>query len=506
MDTMRRLTRIVALLGLGCVGAILVLLSTHGCESLRIMRGSDEFEHFKFLHRMYAGMLHLDPVLFFSSPGFVYGFGYFILSFLVTLPFLATHNTLMIVLMPRLLSVFFAVLLLVVFYRILRIKHPPFFAFLATSTVVTLPKFWVFGVWNHPDAMMFFFLMLSFYFLLKQKALGSSAMLAVSISTKLQAIFYYPVIFLYFFKKEVSQREFGHFKTHVRNWIGSVCLMGVIGVVISPYLLHPMGRLGFIHQVQNTLRENDTLSVCHSALEKLVRLSPDLFPAFLWAVIFPVVVYQAFLFFRKNDSITSLLSVTWVLNMIYLLFFVARLNAIYYFSSVLVAFLIVFFVLARFRHQKWPYFLLGAFILLQLGCHASEYRELFQVQAESAENQQINHFVVASLKGQVSSKTHLLISLNLGFDYEALGLDINNTLTIRGPLTQDMFQRQAFEEKWHLVNQHRHVKRFFEKEFIVIKRKDRAISTAQLQQLYSGEWGYFLWKEGPDILIFKKVL
>lgn len=508
---MDRLKFFFKLLGLGLIGSILLKLCLHHLDPQIIMLSSDEFEHFKYFHRMYQGLLSLDPVLFFSSPGFVYGFGYFALSFFFTWPFLVLKNLSMIILMPKLVSLVFGLLFIWAFYKTLKLYLTEKLSLLMSAFVLTTPFFWTVSSANHPDIMMFFFLVFFLYSLIqKGGALNSSlwkpsASLAAAIGSKFQAIFYYPALVLYIFYEECSSLKFKNFRRHLFLWIQYSMFILMLCMVISPYLFHPLGWKAFIHQIFGTLHDNESKNCIQTPVGKLGLLSGSLFPIFIWIFFLPNLLYQGFLFFKKpKNPAIPILAVSAILNLVYLIFFVNRTNPTYYFGTAVVCLLCFIPILSVARFQKLATFILSMLILGQVVVYGPTYKTIWTEKTLSQEALRISDFVLTSLSRHIHPDTHLLMSLNIGFPYSKLGLDINNTLTIRGPLTPLMIDKAAFDAKWKSTNKTRELKKFYEKDFILIKRNDSAVSSEQLKKLSSGEWGYSLWKESPDLIIFKK--
>jgi len=298
----------------------------------------DEYAFHGSLLRMHDGILNLDLRGIFDFSQYTYGFPFFIINEIVAFPFLYEAGDSLAVFLPRLVTSFFAIVCLYMLSMIMK-KRTTFVAehIFLLNIIVFSYGFLGNASWMHPDFMMSSFLLISFYFLIQSKRYDKNFWLSIafwglSISTKLQAVVFAPVIlisiFLFFRSNTNSYAEI------IQNTLKIIPLVLLIYILLNPYILHPVGFGAWISDVIANLWSNQTahgLGVTFDLNEKLIMVIGDYWFSYLFIVF---VLYSVFVIVRDllyNEKSISLLSATFVIsNTIYMLFFVNKLSSQYY--------------------------------------------------------------------------------------------------------------------------------------------------------------------------------
>jgi len=194
----------------------------------------DEYAFHHSLINMFEGVMGLDLKKLFSYYLYSYGFIFFLINLIFTFPFFLFENTEMTIYIPRIVSSLFAVGSLFIIYKISRKLTNNLSSYLIILLVLSMPGFWRNATWFHPDWMMTFFILLSIFFYSKDEFnikkyfwYGTLAF-GFAISTKLQAITFYPFLFFYVFYENFILRNIYNLKSKIILLIKAVSLTVII--------------------------------------------------------------------------------------------------------------------------------------------------------------------------------------------------------------------------------------------------------------------------------------
>ena len=184
--------------------AILILLiwfdTAWSDLSILHLKNSDDCIWYYTLVQMYEGILHFDIKKVFSYP-LVYGFIFFLTNLLVAFPFLGDVGSPLSVVLPPMVTSFFAGATLYYILKITRLqKYTALEQIILLSLIILMPGFWYGAGIIHPEFMMTCFLCASIYYLGSSKSLYSRGfwkgivLWGFAVGTKLTAVTFAPAV------------------------------------------------------------------------------------------------------------------------------------------------------------------------------------------------------------------------------------------------------------------------------------------------------------------------
>jgi len=188
----------------------------------------DEYAFHHSLMNMFEGVIELNLKKIFSFYLYSYGFIFFLINLIFTFPFFLFDNIEMTIYFPRIVSALFAVGSLYIIYIFALNRSSKLVSYLIVLFVLTMPGFWRNAFWFHPDWMMTFFLLLSIFFYSKDNFdykkyfwYGTFSF-GFAISSKFQAITFYPFLFFYIFYENFNLKNFYNYKLKIILFIKSI--------------------------------------------------------------------------------------------------------------------------------------------------------------------------------------------------------------------------------------------------------------------------------------------
>ncbi len=186
---------------------------------------------------------------FFSYGFYSYGFPVFLLNFLVTLPFLAKTGSSYAISIPGILSTCCFLRTLLSIRKILIESAVPTKQRLVGFVLVgMMPGILANAVWFHPDILMSFLIIKTFYYLDNPKTeIGSRSyklsvlFFALAVSVKIQALSFLPAFEWVFIRSCVINRSVR--REEIYFLIYSIIAVIFIYIVLNPFLLKGEGRL-----------------------------------------------------------------------------------------------------------------------------------------------------------------------------------------------------------------------------------------------------------------------
>ncbi len=492
----------------------------------------DEYAFHGSLVTMYEGLMTFDIKKLFSFGFYSYGFGFFVVNLLATIPFFLLNDIEMTIYAPRLVTSFFAVGTVYVVYKLIILNTDKVSALLLALLLVLMPAFWRNALWFHPDWMMTFFLLLSIYFYrldnwnFKKYFWYANIFFGIALAVKIQTITFLPFIFLYIFYENIQQGQLSRVTENTKLFFKSIGLIFVTFIFINPYIVHPTGMRAFVSSFLENMKSNAT----NHGVDVKVTLTDKIYNAidfyyldiFIFCLVFVLAILISLQIFKKNreKSIVPIVSIIFIINISYLFLMVNKDWQHYYLSLFAISPLILIPLVQKYEKKK--YYILGTLLFFQLFTHIQEFKVVLtqgyhpQKEIESNAMHKISNSLIEDIKPLVNKNTNILIEAYVPFDYQALNLKYQNIHIIYGPIAKNMFELEAFLEK----SNSKDPSKFKQKDFIVIPKnsmyfdKDRlnkmvdkagyANALEIIENLNSGTIGYEKFKENEYFYIWRK--
>lgn len=475
----------------------------------------DEHVFHGSLESMYGGVVDFMPSKLFSYGFYQYGFIYFLLNLLICLPAFLLEYTSLTVFLPRLVTSLFAVGSLVLAYKFAKHYLGSIASVLFVFCIVTMPAFWFNATWFHPDWAMTFFLIGSTFFLQKDGwRFGREFYIAIlsfslAVAFKYQAVTALPLIVMYVFYDNIRNPTTVGLKLALKRFsLSFVAVMGIF-ILSNPFILHPTGWKLFVGSFVVNLHSNATnhgITAIPTLWDKIHGAVGDYYVGIVLFVLLLVVAIFSFkpLFKRLDRSIFPVISINFIINLVYLLFFVNKSWQIYYLPVILLGSLLILYPLARIPTKRQLLLFVGI-ILIQLFSYMTIYTHLLTSSRDAIapdandysveQNVQLDDFVVATLKGKVTSNDWVLITPYTPFSYDKLGIAFEKMRVIYGPLNATLLSRDAYidaQQKFWGDSKSREelATSYKEVRFVIIRKSIPFVDTKKIENSSNKE-GYY---------------
>src|SRR3989339_380137 len=477
----------------------------------------DEYFFHGSLLNIYNGFRLLKPSLLFRTGFYSYGFLYFFINFIFAAPFFYFKNVALSVFIPKMVTSVFALTTLLYSYKFCKLYLSKLISFLVPLTLVFMPGFWSFATWFHPDWMMTAMLIITTYYLAKDKFLYANYYwLAIicfgfALSFKFQALTFLPLIILYCFN------DF---------FIKSALSILIIFIFSNPYLLHPVGYRIFFKSLNDNLISNVTNHGVSGTISLAEKIFTVLARDFVSPVIFfPIVIvslYFSFFYFKRKD-IFSIIAINFAINLVYLLFFVNKAWGWYYLPVIVSGFLLLIPVFNKL-YYKYQVIIASIFLLLFISLNYNNLLVSLNKKYEKINfetNSVISDFIINSLKGRIDiKKDNFLITAFTGFQFDKLSIDYNQIHIINGPFSELMMDSEVYRKS--VLNEYDNdlsvYRPFVKNKFIILKKSTIYLTKEQigkmvdqkgyqdairmLSQMRSGKFGCSVLGENDLVVIF----
>lgn len=493
----------------------------------------DEYAFHGSLLAMYEGLVSLDIRKLFSFGFYSYGFGFFALNLLVTAPFFAVDNIEMTIYIPRLLTSIFAIGSLYFIYKTAREYLDNTSSILISLIIVSMAGFWRNAFWFHPDWMMTFFIVLTVYFLskdawnFKKYFWYGCIAFGIALATKIQAITFIPFLFLYIFYDNLQHKNFTKLFSRLKLFSKGLSLSVLIFVFINPYLIHPTGLKAFISSFVTNMESNATnhgLDVNVTIMDKINNAIDYYYTDMsIFVLLVVIALFSSLAIFQKGKSknLVNLVAIYFLINIAYLFLNVNKDWQHYYLTLFAVAPLLVIPLLIKYKKIK--YYILGAILIIQVLTHLQEYKVVFtqgyhpEKEISFDEINKISNSLISDIKPIINQSSNILIEAYVPFDYQTLNLQYKNVHIIYGPISQNMFELEAFLEK----SNSKDPSKFKEKDLIILPKNSIYFDKDKLKTRVdqdgftnalkiienfnnSGDLGYEKFKENEYFYIWRK--
>jgi 4-amino-4-deoxy-L-arabinose transferase-like glycosyltransferase len=262
------------------------------------------------LLNMFEGIMSLDIKKFFTFNFYSYGFGFFALNLFATFPFILMENWEMTIYIPRIIVSIFAISSIYLIFKISRDYLDKFSSILLSLIAISMPGFWINTFFFRPNWMMTFFIILTIYYLTKdswknEKYLWrGSISFGLAIATKIQAITFIPLIFLYIFYDNLQNKSNLNFFRKSKLFIKTLFLSFSVFVLTNPYIIHPIGFKAFTESFLGNLRANSTnhgSDISYSITEKINNaIDPFYFDKYVFIIFILISLFLSLKILKKK--------------------------------------------------------------------------------------------------------------------------------------------------------------------------------------------------------------
>ena len=423
----------------------------------------DEYTFHGVLLKLHSALLSLDLRSFFSFSFYSYGLIFFLVNYLAVMPFISDPSSELVVFIPKMVTaVFFISSLFFMNLSLKKLKVSKLHRFSAFIYIICMPGIWFNVSWFHPDFMMLFFLLISIYFLTTNnftiKNYNDPAVIfwGVAIATKIQAITFAPLFFWLSFKT-LSYKTF--FVKELKIFFKICLFTAFIYILLNPYLLHIDGLNAWIANLQAE-SFNASGGADNQILDMSTKLNFGLFNYFISPILFFAVIissiYLIFLdLYSRKLSLMGGISLTFLINILYLVFFMSKGWNHYYLPYIFLSAIIIFFLLNKFISHIY---IKVIFLLLLLSSQGYFFMSDLEkiifnrlnhiVQSKDSiynyqpleysidELQQKNSSIFDLLSSKIDSNSHVLSSAYLGIPIKKLNLKFNQIRIIYGDIAK----------------------------------------------------------------------
>ncbi len=499
----------------------------------------DDYAFHGSLLNMFEGVMSLDIKKLFKFNFYSYGFGFFALNLFVTFPFIAMESWEMTIYIPRLIVSIFAISSIYLIFKITKNYLDNVSSILISLIAISMPGFWINGFFFRPNWMMTFFIILTIYYLSKDDWKNEkyfwrgSISFGLAISTKIQAITFIPLIFLYIFYDNLQNKTNLNFFLKLKLFIKTLLLSISVFVITNPYIFHPIGFKAFTDSFFGNLQANKLnhgSDTSYTIIEKINNaIDSFYFDKYLFIVFILISFFLSLKILKKkeNKNIFHLVAFYFFINIFYMLIMVNKDWQQYYLPLFVSAPLLLIPLIKKYEKVKF-YILIGL-IIIQVTTYFSVYKTIFLKDygvprnvmgkdlTTSKQMKDISNSLIKDLKNHITIDTNILMENGIPFDFLSLGLSYNDIKIINGPLKKSMFDSEAYLKSSKLKS----LKNFEEIEFIILSKSSIYFREEKIEEVVekdgfqnarkivqdfinSGELGYDIFKINNYFYIFRK--
>jgi hypothetical protein len=482
---------------------VLVFLSIQNLtlHNLLLTNGGDEWAFHGSLTRIHKGIVNQEMRMFFGTGFFNYGFLYFFFNYVLSSIFFFLNNIELTILVPRLISSVSAIISLVFLFKILKNNQPKKNVPLVLLFIISMPAFWINATIFHPDWLFVCMLIISIYYLniddfkISKNYWIAIVFFSISFSIKIQVIIFFPILLIY---QIIAIKS--NFRKGIKLILFSFFIIFLFRLTTNPYLLHPEGFNAFISGFKADMLSNKTnhgQGGTISLFNKIEMINKNYFNFIILFIACITSLYSVFnLLKSKNQKLISILAVSFLLALIYLLFFVNKSWQHYYLGVILLAIINVENFISRYL--KRYYTLLFSLFILSQSLNYSVYTTLVKNVFKSEDGIIPFRNIPLLLEKKVSPKSNILIAGEASFNFEKLGLSYENIHLVYSQLNSGYFEKKSpLASNYHNFG-------FIEKDFIILSKihKSKDLIEKEISLL---KFKYVLLDDEKAFMIFKRI-
>ena len=490
---------------------------------------SDEYTFITVLIKMKKALLTGNIPQIFSYSFFNYGFAYFFGLLLMTLPAMLLQKWAWVIVIPRIVSAISALIAAFFIQKTLG-KAPKAITFIALTGLASMPGFWIYGTWFHPDWSMTAALLAAIFAFqkdqweLKKYYWIGSICLGLALGIKFQALTFLPLVFFYL----IQAKQHSYWQRFKSGLLGFGITAGIF-LACNPYLIHSEGRIAFmralrINMISNT--NNHGIGTIVSLQSKLEGAVGTLFfrPE-LAIILFCIVLAMACRFWislKKPPVLMDGVAVITLINLIYLFFAINKNWGHYYIAPMTLGWVIAMHELMRLK-PRHPQLLTGVVCIAVVYNLATSVPTLYAHWENKPYTLALQKAapltaeITEVLRGKIEPNMTLLTDISTLVDTEALNIPFESLHHIYGPLRKDHFDESAHHKRFLDLGL-THYPPFSPKSWIVIDTSlldlkqyesradfhDYKGAIQLIEALQKGDFGYHMIYESERVMIFAR--
>lgn len=234
----------------------------HSDSSTLVLKTLDEDAFQRVIFKIHHGLTTMNPNEITISAFLSYGWTYFFLNAIATLPFHLFGWESAIIVIPRIISAICAAISVFLIYKIAFIKMARPVALLIAVFLLLMPALYDNAFWMHPDHMVTALVLLCMYLLFKDELefkkyfILALAVLGFALTIKLTALVFFVVPILYVFYGLII--KFKKIKILIKHFLLIGVIPPLVFLIFNPTVLIP-GRFGaIIESVKKSTIDNKT--------------------------------------------------------------------------------------------------------------------------------------------------------------------------------------------------------------------------------------------------------
>lgn len=528
------------------VATILLYVDLHDARiGFLTLHSLNEYAFQNSLEYMYNSLMAGKLSGLFGYGFYQYGFAYFFLNFLVALPGFLTDHYAWSIVAPRVLTSLFGLALLLFVFRFSRLFLTITPALLTTASIASLPAFLYGASWFHPDIPFTCFLIATVYYLARDdwryKVHYHLAVisLALAIAIKYQAITMLPLLGMYLFYDQLRTFTVTNLLLPLRRLLYALVVICSFFILANPYIFHPLGWSAF------STAFTDNLALVKDGRGESIGLATKIsysLGEYYVNVIFLFIALLGMLwlvrryFILPTRTIFSVLAITALVNLGYIMFTLTTSWHMYFFASVIIGLMaLVYFIKAlALREQRLVlWFILAAQLIVYGGSYHYQLLELADGSFHpdfstytNEENERLNSFLLNNLREHVEEDDTIFITPYTPFAFDTLGLRLSQVRVIYLALDRSAFDPAAYlagqKSYWGDLKTDEELMRTYDPaDFVILAKNIPYIDTSRIpsmlqhapaywnavtvvEDLYAGRLGFSVVAENDLVVIFKR--
>lgn len=416
-----------------------------------VLRDVDEDAFQISMHRMRQGRTHLNLIQSFSFGFYAYGRLFWLIPGIIWFPFFLAHNEFAIILIPRLVSTFFAILSIIYIYKTLHLRLSQRQAFGLSCVVLFMAWFWKNIFWFHPDHMMVAWTIIGVYYLAKDNLtytknfFRACFFIGLAVASKLTALLFVPIVGLYCLYGIYTK------KLSAVSCIKKICIawgiMIAMFVICNPYVLHPIGFSAIKSQLSIDLLSNATNHGGNPAAVTIQSIYDNVIYPYYIARYLLIVAFLFWLWgsiyeIRHKKSPIVFLSTIWVIGIwTYMITQVHKERQHYYlFPALFVPLLFgaITFVPKKRVQNSFIIIILIVQVCIQVPSMRNQW-DYYNTIMQTPQNQSLLT-LSQTIEGILKDKkiNTLLLPNGLPLDYQKLGISMDNITKMYSEFNESM--------------------------------------------------------------------
>ena len=305
---------------------------------------------------------------------------------------------------------------------------------------------------------------------------------------KIQAIIYLPLIFVY-----IQSINGLSFKIKIKLILNCFLIIAFSRIITNPYLIHPEGLAEFIQGFKSDMISNQTNhgGADVTFLDKIKMLNNWYLNIVLLMITIIILLSSLYQFLVKKDyGLNKQLSITILLNLVYLIFFINKAWQSYYLACFSLIIIVLHFFILKNYPKKYV-LIFTVFICLNIIIQFENFHE-YIFKYKFSQNKEVLYFNKSNyiLKKYVKPDDNILVVGNGVVNFKELGLNFENIHYVYG----------NFEKK-HILNYNNHYPgRSVIKNFVLVSKTGLNDDVLSLNKKVLGN--YYLIEDSQNFILY----